>query len=426
MQTHPQPYLFALSLLLGAGGCGDGQGSFGTSPANDWNPDSYETVIDDSPGGHEDSAPGDDIPSDEHRALSDADAKPPGDAGSTTAVEDDQPGPNGESATVPELVRVDGRWVEPRQPTQLAAGWNEIRPGGETGCANGSDYVFHVRPGTVNRVLLYIQGGGACWNAATCRLPIYNQDAGGPHNGGILDPSDSRNPFRDWHIVFAPYCTADVFLGNADRNYLGRRVQHRGFLNGEAVRRWVYENITAPEFAFVSGCSAGAVGAMMHGVYVAEAYRENPHVDTAIVADSFQGLVPTLFTGLESWNVASSIPPWLPELHEQRFAMDTAIFMAAPRYPNALISHFNYANDQTQINFYAAMGGASAPLVPRRIRDTVHALADELPNYRYFLAPGTNHCVFENHNVFDTSHAGQNLGQWLGRIAYGDDVPSVE
>jgi hypothetical protein len=133
-----------------------------------------------------------------------------------------------------------------------------------------------VREGTVNKVLFFMQGGGACWDWLTCLLPIYGHTVSPPGQSGILDPNNPNNPFKDWHVVYAPYCTADVSFGNVDRTYLGRTVRFRGFANVEAVRAWVYADLTAPEFAFVSGCSAGAVGVIMHGAYLAEAYKDTP------------------------------------------------------------------------------------------------------------------------------------------------------
>jgi hypothetical protein len=50
----------------------------------------------------------------------------------------------------------------------LAAGWNEITPGGGAVCARGEPLSFFVRPGTVNKLVVDFFGGGACWDAVTC------------------------------------------------------------------------------------------------------------------------------------------------------------------------------------------------------------------------------------------------------------------
>ena len=48
------------------------------------------------------------------------------------------------------------------------AQWQSIAPGGDTSCSDGSAYRFYVKEGDPNKVVLYMQGGGACWNRATC------------------------------------------------------------------------------------------------------------------------------------------------------------------------------------------------------------------------------------------------------------------
>src|ERR1041384_7604860 len=62
----------------------------------------------------------------------------------------------------------------PPLPRGLQPGWNEIAPGGATTCALGGPYAFWVRPGTVNRLVIDFQGGGACWDALTCGLAAGN------------------------------------------------------------------------------------------------------------------------------------------------------------------------------------------------------------------------------------------------------------
>jgi len=50
----------------------------------------------------------------------------------------------------------------------LAPGWNIIEPGGDTVCSDGTPYKFFVRPGAADKLMVYFQGGGACWTGVTC------------------------------------------------------------------------------------------------------------------------------------------------------------------------------------------------------------------------------------------------------------------
>jgi hypothetical protein len=105
------------------------------------------------------------------------------------------------------------------------AGWKAIEGGHGTGCAtDATPYEFYVHEGDPKRLAIYFQGGGGCWNSKNCGLdgqktfenavddgdrPWVNK-AGA---GGILDASNPANPLREFTIVYAPYCTADVHLG---------------------------------------------------------------------------------------------------------------------------------------------------------------------------------------------------------------------
>ena len=51
--------------------------------------------------------------------------------------------------------------VEPTMP-ELAEGWTQIEPGGDTICSRGTKYFFMVRKGSVNKVVIDFMGGGAC------------------------------------------------------------------------------------------------------------------------------------------------------------------------------------------------------------------------------------------------------------------------
>ena len=65
--------------------------------------------------------------------------------------------------------------------SELRSGWNLLRPGGDTICAQGGEYAFSVRPGARDKLLIWLEGGGACWNAGTAprlALRLFNNRPG--------------------------------------------------------------------------------------------------------------------------------------------------------------------------------------------------------------------------------------------------------
>ena len=97
-------------------------------------------------------------------------------------------------------------------------------------CQDSSQYSFFARRGTENKLLMYYEGGGACWDGATCGLELCKQDVnldkytpltagGGDFGGGFADLTNPDNPFKDWHVVYVPYCSCDVHWGDAANDY---------------------------------------------------------------------------------------------------------------------------------------------------------------------------------------------------------------
>ncbi|MBN1654441.1 MAG: hypothetical protein JXA30_11785 [Deltaproteobacteria bacterium] len=342
--------------------------------------------------------------------------------------------PEGPITCTGDQVPVDGQCVDRKVPDYLETGWVRIDPGEPTTCVHGDPYSFYVRKGTINKLLLFLQGGGACWDELTCLLAGvgYTTLATAPGTSGIFDPNNAENPFRDWYLVFAPYCSGDVFFGDSTQDFGGGPMEFKGFVNMTVIREWITENITAPEFIFVSGCSAGAVGVTLHGAYLARSYKDNQMVDGAMVTDSFQGIIPDGFVGLDNWGVPANFPDWLPELESIQEPYPADIMargikeaLALPEFSGYIAANFNFANDAVQATYYGLMGGLDDLSVA--IPETVHDLYAARPdNYRYYTAPGTEHCVFESPGVYDIEVEGTRLIDWLGDIANNVDVTSVE
>ena len=145
--------------------------------------------------------------------------------------------------------------------------------------------------------MVYFQGGGACWNQFTCSVAdaifsdkVYEPEdlntlADSLFNVGVFDTS-ADGLFKDWSIVYVPYCTGDVHWGNATVEYTEDLViHHRGYLNTKAALGFAYDKIVDPESVFVTGCSAGAIP--FNSAQVATQY---PSI-VSVLADSGAGIV---------------------------------------------------------------------------------------------------------------------------------------
>jgi hypothetical protein len=287
----------------------------------------------------------------------------------------------------------------------LAAGWTKIEPGGDTICALGTPYAFYVHPGTVNRLVVYFEGGGACWNDFTCSDPAAYFDSAVDNAGpeylyladGIGDFDNPDNPFKDWFFVFVSYCTADVHWGDATHTYtIGGEettVYHKGFVNVSAVLDWIEANFEEPEKVFVTGRSGGSYGSILGAAYIQALY---PDVPVYQLGDSGSGVITDDFlqNSFQNWGAAQNLPDWIPALQvpSTELTMSKIYIAIADYYSSDRWSQYNTAHDEDQIFYYAAMGGSAADWSDLMLA-SLQEIQTGAPNFRSYTAPGQIHGI---------------------------------
>ena len=164
-----------------------------------------------------------------------------------------------------------------------AAGWEQVVPGGDCQCADGSEFAFWERRADPTKVVFYLDGGGSCFDATTCAFTglsaggeaanydwsIYGEDPA--QEGGIFDFARADNPFADYCFIYVPLCTGDVHLGDATREYSPElTVEHNGFVNGTAALNYLAEHYPDAAQVVVVGKSGGSVAAPIYGGLAAD------------------------------------------------------------------------------------------------------------------------------------------------------------
>jgi Pectinacetylesterase len=288
--------------------------------------------------------------------------------------------------------------------------WVRLQPGGETSCARGGIYSFWVRRADPAKLVIFFQGGGGCWNAETCAPgsewfddavdegdnPLYQR--------GIFDFDRPENPFRDWSFVFIPYCTGDLHTGTREFDWGVFTVRHFGRTNAEAALTRTFERFRDPRQVLVTGCSAGSVGAAVHAARVLATYRR---ADVAVLGDSL-----TLpFARPLDLSAAGGPRGFSPESVVRGLAED---------HPQATLARFNYAADAVQQRFDTAIQPSRTPF-EQRLRASETRLKG-LPNYRSYLACGTEHCVLPDEAFYSLTVDGARIRDWTADLAAGEDV----
>lgn len=327
-------------------------------------------------------------------------------------------------------------WVAPTQPTDLPEGWSVIKPGGETICSRGSDFLFLVRKGSVNRVVIDFMGGGACWNEQSCSFAdaIFNEDlsafedvSGESDLDGIYDVSNEANPFKDWYHVVVPYCTGDIHWGDSVVDYGADAgtIHHKGAVNTRAVLDWMGKSFSAPDKIFVTGCSAGAYGAIGWSPHIIEQF---PSASVYQMGDAGVGVITENFfkDSFPKWNAWGLMPDWIDSLNldEEGFyelGLEDLYIRIANHYPDVTFSQFTTAFDKTQVFYYKAMGGGDADAWAAKMQASLDEAKAGAVNFRAFVAAGDQHCILPYANFYTMEAAGVVVSDWVTDMV--DDQP---
>jgi len=320
-------------------------------------------------------------------------------------------------------------------------------------CMNGSPYAYFVKRGSVNKLLIYYQGGGACWDYITCSIPMCytNVNPAGDDNpnkqhSGFSDLSDPRNPFRDWNVVVVSYCSCDIHFGDADQDYVGGlHVEHRGYQNARVVEKWAREHFVNPERIFVTGSSAGAYGAWFNAP-LHEAVWPASHFD--VLADAGNGVITQDFLDNEfpHWKFAANLPRTIPGLRDT-LTNGTGVpgytKVVTSFFPDTRWAHYSTAFDGGlggQTSFYQVMLNlqnffvwanwweASCAFNANMRKQAIDTAAAVPLNYRYYIGTGSLHTMWGSDKVYtDTTGGVPLIVDWVNAMLAGDpDWVNVE
>ncbi|GMF47632.1 unnamed protein product [Phytophthora fragariaefolia] len=207
-----------------------------------------------------------------------------------------------------------------------------IYPGGNTRCAfddyqdpitgftTNSTYFFQVFPNTnqdKSKLMIFFQGGGGCADDNTCAFGLECSLAENAlfttvatvRGAGVIDRFMVDNMFKDWNVVFVPYCTGDVHVGNklfpafesGIEKSLGNPqcleknlpMHMNGYNNSKSALNWALQNFPDVEDLVVGGASAGSFGAQFFSNHIADMWSVDAKgTQFSVMADSYVGVFP--------------------------------------------------------------------------------------------------------------------------------------
>ncbi|MFQ5479428.1 MAG: pectin acetylesterase-family hydrolase [Candidatus Binatia bacterium] len=348
------------------------------------------------------------------------------------------------NTTVSPNVSTDWTMISPAQaitpyPAKYSGVINEVFPV----CSKGTDYVFFVKKGTVNKLVMYYQGGGACWDHMSCNIIGTFDEASTPGDDpglvstGFANYDNPLNPFKDWNVVFISYCTGDVHWGDRVVTYGNTGVtRHLGRHNATIAEKWAREHFLDPDEVIATGSSAGGYGAIMNAVPLMEFVY--PNAQFSVVADAAHGVITPSWQSrfFPNWGVDKHKPDYIPGLEASVTELTVAELWAsiANHYPQHRFAHYTTAYDGGfggQSSFYQIMLNPDNVLawtswwaptcewnsLMRQIGFDVSAAA---PNYRYYIGAGNRHTAWGSDKVYtDTSGAVPTLVDWVNDMLVG-------
>jgi hypothetical protein len=154
-------------------------------------------------------------------------------------------------------------------------------------CMRGATFRYSTRSLDPERLVVFLQGGGACWDEFC--LAVNQAPAGIPAVDALRRDLDV-NPLRDWSIAYLPYCDGSLFAGNRDHDDDGDGTPdrfHRGLLNLSAALQHSREQFPSPRQVVLTGSSAGGFGTILATALVRVAW---PQAEILVFNDSGVGV----------------------------------------------------------------------------------------------------------------------------------------
>jgi len=137
-------------------------------------------------------------------------------------------------------------------------------------CIAGTAYSVYTKVRDPNKLLIMLQGGGACWQGFYfCNILAEDQAPPPPAEGIWTDSFDTGsgvvdNPLADYSVVYLPYCDGSVFSGDndvVDDDFPYGPVRfHRGLRNLTAGMDLAKATFPHVWTIVLAGSSAGGVG----------------------------------------------------------------------------------------------------------------------------------------------------------------------
>ena len=366
-----------------------------------------------------------------HDAAAPADAGPGSTDNGTDAGGGGDDGGGGEGGGTP----VEAGPFAPGQPiTATAEQWTWV-PFPNSACGNGAPTGIGVNLNpSATRVLIYLEGGGACWNAETCyqiKTTAYfstgyteadftteSTDAtylAAP--GGFFDRTATANPFKDYSYVYVPYCTGDIFGGN-NVVALGSNTAHFvGYADMTAFLERIAPTFPSVDRVILAGSSAGGFGALINWEQTQNAFGS---IRVDVIDDSGTFMPASVQaegngnvqTAIAAWKLDSAIPADCTTCESDP---STTYGYYATKYPDHRAALLSYTADTVLPTYY----GVTSAEFTTGLDDVLTTEFQPNPNLGAFIDNASGHVLFLSPTL---TSGGVTVEQWITSMVTDGDA----
>jgi hypothetical protein len=333
-------------------------------------------------------------------------------------------------------------------PRSAAGTWQWVPVDGAV-CRDGSPTGFFVRFSDASKnLMIYLEGGGACFNGTTCSFTPRNiqelvvgetMDSVHalarpqvPWTEGIFDTARPENPVRDWNMVYVPYCTGDTHAGTRANVTVPGLAQPQQFVGYRNMTRFLSRII--PTFrdagkVLLTGTSAGGVGAAASFNQAQDGFGKVPVIllddSGPIFSDEF--IAPCLQKQMrELWGLDGSLPPDCPDCSRpDGGGLAAAAVFLQRKFPNGVVGVVSSEEDSV-MRYFFGWGENTCKVATYGREKYAKALADLRDRHGFtpaqlgtFYFPGKRHTHIYRDRFYSQPVGGVTLAKWTSDLIAG-------
>lgn len=285
-------------------------------------------------------------------------------------------------------------------------------------CSNGSQYRFwYYDSPTSTSMVISFEGGGACWDYATCSGQAGVLGAANPNGiptdyitqfkakfvSPLINGADPGvPPFRSktniatngFDMVYMPYCTGDVHVGNRVVTYTDPAgvnppivFRHNGYNNTIAALNYLHTRFPSINKLVVTGFSAGGVASSAtfyqarRTLVPTKAYLLNDSGPIFPAPNATYNSRPLHQLITAQWNLASLYSQLPAAFNPNDFG--TINSMVATEFPNDRLAYTGYSSDYnfSRFSYESFYPGITQAGVLQKWRQDQTNLINQIKNY---------------------------------------------